>query len=283
MPFKLTVTAAGAQHEVEVDAATLPESAVSEVAKAHKLVKSDTFTAELDRRVEGVIKNKGLRVPAELLEDATHVAAVLEKHGKVDAAQAATQLTQRVETERRGWEEKVLKPVADENKSLKDTNSRLVTGMLHGAILAAAGPSIKKDYLTPVGASKVPYIVAAMEPAFGFDPQSGRHFVKTADGQGFEFSADQKKYGTPFMGVAEYVERFVTDPANARFVENTSQGGPGMGGAGGAGDRSTAGGIIWLTPEEAGDAETRRRAYEQAKKTGATVRTRMPAGFDLQH
>lgn len=276
MPFKHTVTIAGAQHEVEIDAATLPESAVSEVARTHKLVKGDTFNEELNRRVDGVVKNKGLRSPDELLDDQPFVAKVLEKHGKVDAAQAATQLTARVESERRTWDEKIFKPVADENAALKTTNSRLLTGILHKDILAAAAGRVKPEYLRPVGASRIPYIVAVHEAAFGFDEKTGAHLARTADGQGFEFSTDQKKYGMPYKGVQEFMEAWLVDPANKAFVESTSQPGPGMGGA--AGGSRAESGVIWLSQEEAADMDTRRRANEEAKKTGAIVKTRgLPA------
>lgn len=275
MPFKVKVSVAGAEHEVELDAATLPESAVSEVARAHKLVKGDTFNAELDRRVQGVIKNDGYRKPDELLDDQPFVTKVLAKHGQQDAAKSAEMIAQRVETERRGWEEKHLKPMTEENAALKTTNGRLLSGILHKDILAAAAGRVKPEYLRPVGASRTPYIVAVHETAFGFDEKTAMHLAKTADGQGFQFSSDQKKYGSPYQGVAEYMEAWFADPANKDYLLPTSQPGPGMGGA--TGGPRTEGGIIWLTPEQAGDAETRRRANEDAKKTGAVVRTRMPA------
>jgi hypothetical protein len=142
---------------------------------------------------------------------------------------------------------------------------------------------VKKQYLRPVGPAKLPYIVAALEPVFAYDTKTDDYYVRASQGDGFVFSSDQKKYGRPYMTVAEFFDSWAAEKDNADYIERQQQDGPGLGGAGGGGGSGgeQQGGVIWLTPEQAADAPTRREAQKKAEKTGAVVRTKMPAGMGM--
>jgi len=275
MPFKI----AGADgKDVEVQ---IPMAAILDAVKDTH-VQKDRVAADLDKRVQSIIKNQGLRKAEELLEDEAFVAQVLEKHGvkggtSDDKAAAAKQLQDAIAKAIADVKEKQIKPL-EEKLTAKETReqSLLVKDLERQIVQAAAAAGLKKSMLRPLGKGKPAAVVAMLSDMFAYDDETNE-FYTSEDGENFVLSTDPNS-GTTYETVAERIAKWIEDPANADFVDSTGQKGPGVSGT--KGGKGGEPGVIFLTPEEAGNHRLWTEAVKKVGGDASKVRVK-PSASEL--
>lgn len=259
MADSVMVKVAGADgKETEV---AVPMSAIMDAVKDTHVPK-DRIESDINRRVQGIVKNQGLRKPEELLDDETFVAQVLEKHGgkpKGGDDEASKQLKDALAKARKDFEDKELGPVKARLQEKEDREQALLVRDLERQILQAAADSgVLRSLLKAPARGKPAPIVSMLEDTFAYDAETGEFYV--ADGDSFVLSTSADK-STTYKGVDEYVKEWASQKENADFLQ-PGQRGPGMGGQGDRGGPRGGTGSVVLTPEEAGNYAT----YQDALK-----------------
>jgi len=255
----------GAEREVEIDVAHIPDAVILEHAAVKgKMIPSATFEAELARRGIGIAKGQGYKKEEELENDEAFVKKILEKNkvGGSDAERAEA-LAKRIRDERVNWDERELKPVKQAaEKQAADNKAqieRLTIRGLHKEIVAeAAAAGIKPALLKSMDDVKgTPPIVAMTQNRYRYDPATDGYYVR--DGEGYKYSSKATK-DEPYMTIREDLEAFARNKDNAELIVTNRQGGPGLGATGGGGGGGD--GSVMLTPEEYTNPQT----YEAALK-----------------
>lgn len=268
--YKLAAVIDGQQREVEV--AEIPEAVFSQEARTRKYVPGDAFESELSRRAESIVKNKGYRLPDELVEDQSFVEKVSTKHnlkkGDAVAADEAQRFSQRLEAERKSWLDKDVTPLKTQLEQAALRTEKLVQRGLDKEILRSATlAGMKKEFVKDAPGRK-PLAVAMFDGLFKFDPETEDYYVR--DGQGFAFSAKATK-DKPYMTIGEYMEQFANEKENAAYFEPTKQNGPGLN-RGGAGEEGARNGEVVLTEEQARDGPTYQAALKSVKGDYSRIR-----------
>lgn len=260
-----TVTVEHPDHgelEVELPSGFLPEDEVSEnyvPVGAH-----NAQMAKIRREM------KGLADPDELLQDEDFRNRALEAWEiNPDAPEDDTpRLTpDRIQAIRDEMVRKEVDPLRKRAEELESTVSTLRKENLHSSIIRAASGKVKESLLQSPVAGATPPIVNMMASYFDFDPETGQWAVR--EGEGFAYSTEPTE-DRPYMGVDEFLAKWSENEANADWVKDTRQRGPGAerkpGGTptGGAGD-------VRISYAEAQDAQTYRRARKEAQERGVNL------------
>lgn len=257
----------------------VPASAVLDAVKDTHVPK-DRIEADLNRRVQSVLKNGGYRKQEELLDDEEFAGKIAEKHGFTKGAatndgDAAKQLKDAVARALADVDTKTVKPLTEKLAAKeKRENELLVRDRERQILQAAADAGIKKAMMKALAKGRAAPIVAMLEDTFEYDQESGEYYVSKGDGE-FVLSTSKDADQT-YQTISEFVAGWAADPANADFVDPTGQKGAGVSG-GGKGARGAVGEIV-LTHDEAQNG-----GYEAAlKKVGGDhtkVRVRQQEGF----
>jgi len=217
--------------------------------------------AQLRKQYEGHAK------PEDLLGDEDFRNRAIEAWG-IEVDDGTPKLTpDRVAELRTDFERKHLKPLQTKFEKVQSRNQQLQTTLLHSRILAAAGGKVQPYLLKAPAKGEMPPIVNLLAPYFGFDGDSGQFAVK--DGEGFR-TTTQADASSPYMGIEEFVQRWIEDDDNPYKVEQR-QSGPGAGVDGQGGSNRGSGGAVVLSYEDAQDPVKYRTAKEAAEKQGVEL------------
>lgn len=202
--------------EIEVDA---PEGVLTAEDVAEQYVPKAVHNSELAKLRK---KSQGLKTPDELLEDDEFKTRAIEswgiKPGKTGADVAAA---------RTEWDQKVLKPVADELTKSKGTIDGLRRGTLHSRIIAAATGHVKPQFLKPPTRGAVAPLVAMLEGAYGLEPETQDFYVR--DGERFAYAAKPAEGApVPYKTPEEHVAEWIGNKDNADFLVDQRQRGPNL-------------------------------------------------------
>lgn len=270
--------------EIEVP---IPDGWLSPEQIAEGFMKKDTFTSEMDRRIQAA--KKGLIKPEDLLKDEEFLKKVLEAQGKelfdpekskgkgkqLDDEALAARLAEELEV----WRKKELDPVRTQLTERETTITGLRDRILDGQIVQAAiNMGVKPAFLKPPSEGAQPPIVAMLRNTFGLNDDHDEFFVVKGDGWEFSSKPDD---GLPYKTVSEFMRDWAGKKENGDFVDANAQTGPGLGRPGDGGVGSRTGKDVVLTREQAGDHATYTKAVEQAQKQGGRVITPQPSDNPL--
>lgn len=226
------------------------------VSETH--VPKDKIETDLNRRVNGIIKNGGYRKLDEMLADDTVVQQIAEKHGLVKKGadktgdEAVAQAIRDAVAKALGEvETKTIKPMQEKAAKDNEQINGLLRRDLQRAILQAGQQhGIRPELLKALIKGKASPFVALIEDEFGYDEEGGEFYL--SDGkEGFVYSSAKD---STYKGVDEFVSEFVADAANADWVVPQGQGGAKSGSGNKGGGKQP--GEIWLTQAEASDGAT---------------------------
>jgi hypothetical protein len=159
----------------------------------------------------------------------------LAKDGELNA--------EKVKALRGEWERAALEPVQTELKKSQEKLGRLTGRQLEAEILAAAtSVGVRKEFLRPPMEGASPLLVTALRDRFQFDPETDRFYeIDAKTGKPKLSAAGDSDYRT----VAEALQRWSEDKANADYLEKRTPTGPRIQGAGGG----TGKDLSHLSPE----------------------------------
>lgn len=218
------------------------------IAQKQGFVKPDELTAE---QVKELAERKGVKLPAEL----------------PSAGETATQIQEAVTKKRAEWEQRELAPLNKRVEELSAAEEDLLQKQLHSAIItAAAQAGIDKTLLKPLTKSSLPPIVSMLESSFAYDTETKQFYVLSDDGEGFAFS-DHPTQDHPLKDVEEFIEQWVANKENQKFVEPQSQRGPGLQGTL-SGARGGPGAPVHISKEDSRNLRKLEAAKAEAKKRG---------------
>lgn len=245
VPFSIT-GADGKVSEVMV-----PRTAVLEAVKDTHVAK-DRIDTDLNRRVQAIVKNQGLKTVDEFLADDALVAQAAEKFGFVrkDADTASQQLRDALAKQRADVETKEITPLKKQLEERQERENALLARDLDRQLTIALRDVGCKKNLTKAA-------IAELRDQLAYDEDTAEFYAADANNQ-FILSTGPGK-GT-YKTVEELVNDWAEKADNADFLDKSGQGGPGVG----AGKKSgrAGNGVVTLTPEQAGDGPTLRKALE---------------------
>lgn len=258
-----TITVEHPDHgELEVE---LPEGFISEEQINDNYVPKGHHNAEMAKlRREA----KGLVSPDDVLEDEEFRERALGAWGIDPEGQGdAPRLTEeRVQAIREEAVRKRVKPLEEERDNLRTEVEGLRRQQLTSAILTAASGVVKEGLLKSPTKGAAPPIVNMLAPYFDYDPETGQWAVR--EGDGFRYSGEPSET-EPYMGPEEFLASWADDEANADWVRDTRQRGPGA-----KDDRETGGGggVVTISHSDAQDNSKYKAAKAKAEERGVELR-----------
>lgn len=216
---QFTVEIEGKSHTVDIQDA-IPASEVQS-----KYVAKDFMESEVTRRAKSMAQGM---VPTldDLLKDDNHRTKALDilgvKPGKGDPKDPPVDLSEKFQE----WEGKHLNPLKDQNKDLSTRVEALLGKVMERDIIqAAVEAGVRPEFLKPVREGASPLIVKMMSDLFGYDEDSGSFLVRGKDGS-WEY-ASRPSSDRPFKTIGEFFQEWSEDKANAGFLQDQRQRGPG--------------------------------------------------------
>lgn len=270
-----TITVQHPEHgelEVEVEG-LVPEDEIEE-----KYISKAAHNAQMAKLRK---QTDGQRDPDELLQDPDFRDRAIEAWD-IEVDDGTPKLTpDRRQELLDDFKSRHVKPLEQERDQYQEEAQRLRREQLHNKIMSSAAGKVQEHLLKAPGAGQTPPVVNLLAPYFEYDEETGQWAVK--DGDSFRHSMDPDTQ-SPFMGIEEFVGRWVTDDDNP-FTLDKRQRGPGAGtpgsgesAGGGSGSGSAGqGGVITLSAEDAKDPAKYRAAREKAEEQGASLDIEEPA------
>jgi hypothetical protein len=255
----------GAEIEIPRPEGLVPLTEVNE-----KYMPKSAFESELGRRVDGVIRNKGYKLPDELLGDEQFRGKAIESWGlKPDQTQA--QLQEQLKKQAEQLNERELKPLQTKLTAAEKKLAIAQTKDLAAQILQTVAGKVKPGLLKSPATGAMPPIVSMLTGAYAHDDEHDNWYARGQGASGFQFST--KGDGTPYMTVAEHLANWLADPVNADFLIEQRQAGPG---SKAAGDDAAPGGVVKgktlvITEADARNPATYRLRKEEAQKKGLEI------------
>lgn len=270
MKRKFKITIDGAEREIEIDVPVaelvreLPAEerktqlgmlTREEIAQTH--LPRETFEAEMTRRVNSA--TQGYVKLDDLPKDEKLRQKIFDLLGVKISADGKPQLTaDQVAQLQKDWREKELAPAVQRAEKAESRIKGLLNQGLSSAIVqAAAAAGVHEHMLKPPAEGQLAPIVAMLAPMFKYSDEHDAHFVGAKDG--FAFSADPQRSGSPYKGVTEFVTEWAASKDNSPFINAKTPGGPKLGGPGGP-----KGGAV--TIEEPSDRPITLQEYQAASQ-----------------
>lgn len=214
---QFTVEIDGQSHTVDLDAVP-----TSELQKSY--VPKDFMEQEVTRRAKSMAKGMAPSLEDILKED-DHRNQALKILG-VDPKKGST--PEDLAAKYQEWEAKHLNPLKEEATTYKEQVQSLRSKVLEKDIIqAAVEAGVRDEFLKSVRPGQSPLIVKMMTDLFDLDEESGQFLVKRADGNGFEY-ASKPSQDSPFKTIQEFFSEWAEDKANAGFLKDQRQRGPGI-------------------------------------------------------
>lgn len=252
---------------------SVPAEAVYSAVEGAGYVKPDKVAKDLARRVDTIIKNKGLRDPKELLTDDEFLAQARAGFVKeTEAGGAKDQLREALDKQAREINERDVKPLQTKLTAKEEREEVLLGRDLERQIVQAARDAGVQDRFLKSRNGKPPLIVQQLSDMFAFD-DDGREFFAA---KGEDFVLSKKDGENTYQTVAEAIEEWAQDPANADLLDKTGQAGPSRDRINGNGNgvvRREAG-VVVLSEEEASDVPTWNKALEQVGGDASKIRVK---------
>ncbi len=248
---------------------TTIEVSDEEVQSTGLFMPTSKFQEELTRRGVSIATKQGYVKPEDLTPEQIKELATSKGVKLVtepDPGKTATAIEEATARQRESWERSELTPVKTKVSELESENETLLQQQLHSQILAAAAAAgIEKTLLRAPSKHSLPPIVSMLQDAFAYDVDTKQFYVMSDDGEGFAFS-DKPTEDHPYKDPDEFVNQWASDKANAKFIEVTSQRGPGLQGTVGGGRPGQ--GPVHLSKADSRNARVIQAAQAEAIKRG---------------
>ena len=193
----------------------------------------EDFQAELQEKFDREFARRSKSVTKAALDEALQDAEFRKKamdawgvkpHDPAEEAEGRKLTKDQLSQAQRDWEQAHLNPLKTENETLRGKVQQFLDRALNGEILAAAQQAGVHKYLTRAVDGGEPAIVAMFRSRFGYDEESGSHYVRKGD----RFAVSTKPTDERmYMGADEYFQTLKGNKEYGDLFEDTRQRGPG--------------------------------------------------------
>jgi hypothetical protein len=269
-----TITGADGQEQQ----VTVPADSVYSAVEGAGYIKPDKVGKDIERRVASIIKNKGLRDPKELLTDDEFLAQAREGFVKAEEASGAKdQLREALDKQAREIENGKLKPLQDQLAARQAKEDVLLARDMERQILNAAREAGVQERFLKSRNGRPPLIVQQLQDMFAYDDDTSEFYAS----KGEDFVLSKKDGDNTYQTIAEAIEEWAQDPANADLLDKSGQPGPSRERTGNGGGGRHEPGIVILSEEEASDTPTWTKALASVNGDASKIRVKRNAERNL--